>query len=205
MRWRRIDKSKAVQPTSGSYADWKPALAEEAAHQCVYCCILEAHFGGQRNFHVEHYRPKSRRPDLRDVYSNLFFACAICNVLKGDDWPAEPGKGFDYPHYPDPSLTDYAEFLTADVKTAEVSGSNVAARYLIARLHLNRPQILRNRKLQLLSEELMKLHTALKEAMADDENKDDFQQLGLLLAGIAELFYGMWKAIPYEAGETRHA
>jgi 5-methylcytosine-specific restriction endonuclease McrA len=104
MNWRRIPKEKTVQPKKGRYSDWKEILAEEGFNQCVYCAIPDACFGGIRNFHVEHYRPKSKFEKLENDIKNLFYACAICNTFKGDDWPGEPEKDFFAPCYPDPSL-----------------------------------------------------------------------------------------------------
>ena len=59
-------KEKTQQPTKGKYSDWKEILAEEGFNQCVYCAIPDACFGGIRNFHVEHYRPKSKFKKLEN-------------------------------------------------------------------------------------------------------------------------------------------
>ncbi len=108
MKWKRVPKENCKQPTTGTYSDWKEILAEEGFHQCVYCAIPEPRFGGIRNFHVEHYRPKSlkRFQKLTNDIRNLYFACAICNTFKGDDWPAEPDAQFHSHCFPDPSKTD---------------------------------------------------------------------------------------------------
>ena len=41
------------------------------------------------SFHVEHYKPKNRFPELVNEYNNLFYACATCNQFKGDYWSDE--------------------------------------------------------------------------------------------------------------------
>jgi hypothetical protein len=204
MKWRRIDKTATSQPATGGYADWKPILAAEAQNQCVYCCISDAHFGGIRNFHVEHYRPKKKFPELELVIANLFYACSICNVFKGDDWPNEPGNAvFDYPHYPDPSVIDYAEMFTVNPISAQVEGANVTARYLIEKLHLNRAQVLRNRKLNLLADQLKVLKDQLNEVAQTTAELDECRQAAGLLNQIADLFHNLWMAIPYDAAEAR--
>lgn len=203
MKWRRIDKSSTPQPPSGTYSDWKPILAKEAHNQCVYCCISDAHFGGIRNFHVEHYRPKKKFPKLELVIGNLFYSCSICNVFKGDDWPNEPKPAaFDYIHYPDPSITDYAELFKVDLDTARIGGESLTARYLIEKLHLNRAQMLRNRKLLLLADQLRVLKTRLTEA-AKVAELEECRQVADMLGQIADLFHNLWTASPYEAGETQ--
>ena len=171
---------------------------------CIYCTISDAHYGGIRNFHVEHYRPKSRFKGLEHIYSNLFYACAICNTFKGNDWPDEPKpESFDYIHYPDPSVTDYSKLFVVDPDTAMVSGVNVAARYLVEQLHLNRPQILRNRKLLLLGGRLAQVREALAMASREHGDIEDLKQAIELVAEISRLFEGFWLGVPYDATETR--
>lgn len=202
MKWRLIDKSKSKQP-SGKYSDWKPMLADESAHLCVYCAISDAHYGGIRNFHVEHYRPKSRFKDLEHTYTNLFYACGICNTFKGNDWPDEPTKGgFDYVHYPDPSRTNYLSLFTVNIATAHLEGNNVAAKYIVEKLNLNRAQILRNRKMLLLSESLGDVRDKLHTASKGMENASDLRKIIDLMTEISQLFQEFWQSIPYESEEV---
>ncbi len=148
MKWKRIPKEKTQQPIKGKYSDWKPILAEEGFHQCVYCAISEAQFGGSRNFHVEHYKPKAR-PEYKHLINdirNLFYACAICNTFKGADWPSDPDAEFSKPAYPDPSSICYEElFLREDCGV--INGKYTAAKYMIEKLYLNRPQLILERRL----------------------------------------------------------
>jgi len=107
LRWKQVDNSARQQPVAGAYTDWKEEIAHDCGHQCVYCAIPEAAFGGIDNFHVEHYRPKSIFQDLRDTITNLYLACSICNRFKGNDWPAEPPDDHSISCYPDPADHDY--------------------------------------------------------------------------------------------------
>lgn len=116
--WKRIPKEVAIQPLQGIYSDWKPALSVEGYHQCVYCFVSETYFGGIRNFHVEHYRPKTKFIPLTNVYSNLFYVCSICNSFKSDDWPNEPDTDYTKPFYPDPSIVDYCELFDIEENTS---------------------------------------------------------------------------------------
>lgn len=145
MNWRRIPKEHASQPNEGTYKNWKPQLAEEGFHQCVYCAIPDAALGGIRNFHVEHYRPKSRFPDLENSISNLFYACPICNTFKGSDWPAEPNH--EIQSYLNPCESNYTELFTINFQTGEIEGSDVASNYMIEKVHLNRGQLILERRL----------------------------------------------------------
>ncbi len=150
MNWKIITKDQSSQPTSGTYHDWKPRLAIEGFHQCVYCAIHESAMGGIRNFHVEHYRPKSRFIDRENDYLNLFYACPICNTFKSDDWPNDPVGDNSVISYPNPSKVDYNTLFNVDLQKGLVEGKNVASKYLQERLFLNRPQLISERRLEIL-------------------------------------------------------
>lgn len=170
MKWRIIDKKNAKAPTTGDYRSWKPQLATEAELQCVYCCIHESQFGGIRNFHVEHYKPQSKFPELKNDYANLFYACGICNSFKSDDWPTElTDDDLSKPGYPCPAKVDYNSFLLVDGDTGEVSGNNVTSRYLIERLHLNRGQIVALRAISVLFDRLRRFQSQIKELQVEQK------------------------------------
>src|SRR5882724_214037 len=147
MKWIRIPKENAQKPSAGTYKDWKPIIAKEGGYQCVYCAIGEASFGGTRNFHVEHYKPRSIYRELENEISNLFYACPVCNTFKGDSFPAEPVEDHSVGCYPNPSTTDYNELFDIDLSLGIVGGKYTASRYLVVRLHLNRPQLVLERRI----------------------------------------------------------
>lgn len=74
-------------PRFRNYQDFKSYLRADFGHRCAYCTIPEARWGSERNFVVEHFRPKSKFPKLRVAYRNLYYACNVCNEAKGDRWP----------------------------------------------------------------------------------------------------------------------
>ncbi len=148
MNWPKIKKSKTpnVPASVSDYKAYKSYLRTESDEKCVYCAIKEAYLGGSDSFHVEHFKPKSnpRFKHLELVYSNLFYACAICNRFKGKDWPndSDPLK----PSYLDPNHIDYNTVFTV-TSSCLVEGSNVASKYMIEKIYLNRVQ-LQNQRLQ---------------------------------------------------------
>jgi 5-methylcytosine-specific restriction endonuclease McrA len=163
MDWFRVPKDTYPKPSSGTYYwQWKDHLSKEGKEQCVYCAININSFGGIRNFHVEHYKPKAQDkfPELEHEYSNLFFACSICNVFKGDDWNGDATVELNNNTYPDPSKTDYSSFLKSNVLHF-VDSEYPCGKYVIHRLYLNRPQLVLERKkfylLQTLKDEMKKL------------------------------------------------
>jgi len=147
MRWKRIEKPKAWTK-AGKYSDWKPELAAEGDHRCVYCSVRDQALGGTRFFHVEHYRPKKHFPGNKHDYYNLFYSCAICNIFKGSLWFDHDEGDWNCVHFPDPSKIDYSEFFEIGEKS-ELRGNHTAARYLIEVLHLNRSHLIRERRFEL--------------------------------------------------------
>lgn len=69
------------------YRKYKPKLREEFSFACAYCDTREAELGGTQSFHVDHYKPKNKFPNLSSKYENLIYACRNCNWYKGSYWP----------------------------------------------------------------------------------------------------------------------
>ena len=152
MMWNRIPKETSIAPSTGRYPDWKPQLSVEGYHQCVYCCISENSFGGIRNFHVEHYKPKGipRFAHLEQDYFNLYYACAICNSFKSDDWPNDPDSDFQCCSYPEPSRVNYKVLFEIHPDTGKIEGKNIAGTYIVNKLFLNRAQLIIERKVRFI-------------------------------------------------------
>lgn len=181
MKWFRIEKENALQPATGHYPDWKEELAKEGKYQCVYCTIHEHSFGGIRNYHVEHYKPKSKFETLVDDYFNLFYACSICNCFKGNDWPNEPDETLDIICYPDPSKIDYDALFELD-ENYYLNGVKKSSKYIISKLYLNRPQLIQERKYyslkKILVDESVKLNALVKRLL--DHKKNNKRKKSLL-------------------------
>jgi hypothetical protein len=201
MQWFRIDKSASKPPETGSYKDWKPEIRIEGRQQCVYCAIREPQFGGLRNFHVEHYRPKKRFAELTNTFSNLFYCCAICNSFKGDDWPNEPSENLSNNAYPDPSLIDYAEFLSVD-DVGRVRSALGSGKYVIERLNLNRAQLQMMRRFIALREQISVLMDQIDAAVYQCTDIDAVRE-GFACAHDAwKALDAFTKAIPYESKDA---
>lgn len=147
MRWPNLVGKSRLQPGGGHWHDWKQAIADHCGGRCIYCAIPEGRFGGIRNFHVEHFRPKAKFRELENDISNLYLACAVCNVLKCDDWPAEPLSDHSIAAYPDPSVCDYNNLFMVSIGTYEVDSATIAGKYVRERILLNRAQLILERRL----------------------------------------------------------
>src|SRR5258707_15885789 len=89
-----------------NYKLHKPWLRDEFEFRCVFCLCRES-WGpmGQHVFSVDHFKPKSRYPNLELDYDDLLYACVRCNTLKRDSelltHPCEKGLGQDVKLLPD--------------------------------------------------------------------------------------------------------
>ena len=74
------------------YSEYREMLRQDFRNRCAYCLTHEGHFpGGQDNFQIDHHRPRKgryARPDLENVYANLYWTCHLCNHRKSSVWPA---------------------------------------------------------------------------------------------------------------------
>lgn len=204
MKWRLVDKKSVQSPTTGTYSDWKPQLAQEAKCQCVYCCIHESHFGGIRNFHVEHYKPQSKFPTLKNTYSNLFYACGVCNVFKSNDWPCElPNGDLSQAGYPDPSQVDYGQFLSVDQYSGVATSESRAGKYIIERLHLNRPHLIGLRAWSALVRRLETVNAEFKALV--DTGVPELETAAVMrsLVAINSLMLQLAKVRPYAPDQLR--
>ena len=209
LKWRKVIKGTLVQPEKGTYSDWKPLLAKEASNQCVYCAIHDSALGGIRNFHVEHYRPKSLFPQFTNTFDNLFYACPICNTFKGDDWPNEPSDDFSNDCYPDPSAHDYNIFFDVDVKNGLISGHTTTSRYLTEKLYLNRNQLILERRSQTLRNRENELVATLASLCDVLGSMSDIQANALLakcvkvLSRISSLKNHLYNITPYDPQDIK--
>ena len=80
-RWVRFYDSKAGdKPSDSRWRDFSGDLTDAFHGLCAYC-------EERRRGEVDHFRPKSRYPDLVYAWSNWLFACHDCNHAKGEKWP----------------------------------------------------------------------------------------------------------------------
>ena len=139
-------------PLQKKYQDYKPYLRRDFRARCAYCLIHEAHYGGLRNFHVDHFRPKSIFPDLTLTYVNLYYACGLCNIFKGDVWPSQEqqnaGLAFTDPCLEDPYQTHFLVKHDGSLAPLTVQG-----RCTQEHLRLNRRQLRRYRRMQIEARE----------------------------------------------------
>ena len=138
---------KETPPRFLSYTAYKPHLRRDFLLRCAYCLIHEAHFGGLRNFHIDHFQPKGKFPDLTLEYANLYYSCSVCNTTKGEHWPSAEEATAGY-CFADPCAVDpYQEHFGLDVD-GELRPYTKVGKYTIEHLRLNRRQLVNHRQEQ---------------------------------------------------------
>ena len=182
MNWTVINKNLTERPNSvNEYRDYKPYLRREANEKCVYCAIGENPIGGYDHFHVEHFRPKSlaQFTHLLNDFENLFYACAICNRFKSNDWPNDPVSDHSIISYPDPKDIDY-NILFESQENGLLEGRYVASKYVVERLNLNRPQLINERREKLMRDKISGLILkiqSIKKTISEHETTPEISKI----------------------------
>lgn len=83
---RKVERTH--EPRGGSYTAFRQCLRWEFGFQCAFCLIHERDldpYGTERAglFGIEHFVPQKHDPELRNEYSNCFYACRFCNGARG--------------------------------------------------------------------------------------------------------------------------
>lgn len=79
---------REIPPAYTDHRDYVPHLRKDFTFRCAYCERTEAYFGGAEAFEVDHFRPQSKFPELRNTYENLYYSCGKCNGHKSETWPS---------------------------------------------------------------------------------------------------------------------
>src|SRR5690242_12105740 len=86
------------------YTEYRQSLRRDFFYSCAYCSMTEFEAQSIR-MTIDHYEPRNERRDLENDYSNLMYACSVCNERKGDRCP------------PPEARKDGKRFFRADVET----------------------------------------------------------------------------------------
>jgi hypothetical protein len=120
-------------------------VREDFNRQCAYCLLAEIMAGGEENFELDHFRPKSLFPLQWNDFYNIDYACHPCNHIKLDAWPPEAlqsrGIGFV-----DLCKDDFATHFQA-TDDGRWQGITESGRYATDILRLNRRHLVTVRKL----------------------------------------------------------
>lgn len=166
-----ISRTQAPPPKN-NWRDYKPFLRIDFAYRCAYCRLHEAFGGTQRNFIVEHFRPRKFFPELTLEYSNLYYACTRCNDYKGSHWPSNElvTAGF---YFGDPCVEDIYSRHFEENRDGVLNARTNCGEYTITHLQLNRDSLsaCRRRK-RILLDKLRRTYQLVRRARKEGRIQD---------------------------------
>lgn len=132
--------TRSIVPPGKKYPEYKKQLRRDFLFSCAYCTMTEAEAQAIR-FTIDHYDPQSARPDLRDEYSNLMYACDQCNTLKGPRRAISEDKRFF-------RVDQDIRKEHFDINGDQIEGLTEIGRFTAAAVDLNRPTLMHIRELR---------------------------------------------------------
>lgn len=160
----------------------KKRLIIDFNNRCAYCDDADKYAGGSKMYHVEHFAPKEKFPELEFTYNNLLYACPFCNLSKSNKWASEYSDvnvvgnvGFI-----DPCTEEYNEHLTRETD-GSIGYKTLLGEYMYfeLKLYLQRHQLIYN---------LDRVHMKLKELKYEiDKRKASNKEVGDLESLYKEL------------------
>ena len=121
-------------------------------------------------YHVEHFAPKEKFPELKFTYDNLLYACPYCNISKSNKWPSDDSKinVVGQEGFVDPCTKEYNAHLNrredGSIYYASPLGEYM---YYELKLYLQRHQLIYN---------LDRVHMKLKDVRKEIERRESLQK-----------------------------
>lgn len=135
----------------GPYTSFRPHVRRDFRQTCAYCLLEEFFAGGEENFELDHFRPRSLFRDLDRDFYNLYYSCHPCNRIKHNKWPSAELEAHGI------GIVDLCrdDFTThfLELPNGEWEGLTPSARFTIDLLRLNRPHLVAIRLILQTTEE----------------------------------------------------
>ena len=96
-------------------------------------------------FTIDHYEPRSARPELVDLYTNLMYACDECNTRKGDKCPSPKARLEGYRFFRSDEDRRSEHFQSRDIR---VEGTTNTGKFTEHYVDLNRHSLLKLREIR---------------------------------------------------------
>lgn len=136
LKVRGIHPTRSEVERKGHYRDYRIDLRNDFNGSCGYCDDNDK-FQDKSTFHIDHFAPKSKFPDLELEYKNLVYSCRFCNIAKSNKWISGdaniPNNGML--GFIDPCDENYDEHLYRDSKGSINAKSDLGC-YLVKELNL---------------------------------------------------------------------
>lgn len=172
-KFRNKSPQRTCTKTYKRYRSFKTYLADDYNKRCGYTDCPDFWFGGKNNFHIDHFKPFSKNPQLATEYSNLVYCCSYVNILKSDD------EG----DYIDPCDVDFNDHFERD-KDGSILAKDTSkeAIYMHSKLNLGLARYKLIWKLEEMHQKKIKLQNAI-----------DNPKNGKIRGGLIEIYYDLDK------------
>lgn len=74
-----------VEPKN-RYQLYRVELKADFNDRCGYCDAHDDVLWARGHYHIDHFAPHSRFPELKETYENLVYSCPFCNRAKSNKW-----------------------------------------------------------------------------------------------------------------------
>jgi len=118
-------------------------VSQQSQYRCGYCLTQEAIVGTPME--IDHIIPESLGGETEE--DNLWLACSLCNDHKNDRIAALDPKTGEFVRLFDPGRQDWYEHFTWNAAGEQILGLTPSGRATIIALQLNRPSLVRSRRL----------------------------------------------------------
>ena len=141
--------------------DQRAALRQRFTFRCGYCGVAERDVGAELT--VDYFQPRSRGG--LDEPENWVYCCHPCNEFKGDCWQPDSSQRVLHP------LRDMVRSHVAEQDDGSLQALTETGAFHIARLQLNRPQLIAYRRERRLLEAARDTQAGLLERLASLEEQ----------------------------------
>jgi len=117
-------------------------VTEQARHRCGYCLTTELLIGAPME--IEHIIPLASGGQTAE--SNLWLACSLCNQYKGIRVVVPDPFTDEYVPVFNPRQQAWNEHFIWSTDFERIIGRTAIGRATVAALHLNRPLLMRSRR-----------------------------------------------------------
>lgn len=172
---KKIRRSENIQ-SSNNYLIYKEQLVKDFRDLCGYCGKNRNYFFD--NFQIDHFKPKSKYPDLKNDYNNLVLSCPICNRNKSDDWPTNDKNVYhnDSIGYVDPASKEFDEVFYRD-EDGNIFSNYDYGKYMITKLKFDIRPIKELWKLERLYQAKKNINQKIKQGKISMDEYRDFYEI----------------------------
>ena len=199
----RRQESPPVMRGRFGYRNAQPYLRRDFNHRCAYCCVHEQQIGGPQGFCIDHFKPRSKGGPVNE-YTNLYWVCRSCNMIKHDKWPTREQHRRGY-RFADPCREQDggAHFVESD--DGLLQPLTPCGEYHVSTLRLNRTWLREHRRFRTQKQSRLnvahqlraEVESAFETRQVDATAQMKYRLLSFLSQEIEELQTELAVAIPW--------